>query len=116
MKEEKIYFFPQNYDKKEKFLGLFDYRAIFVIGILGIGIFNLLRTINVNIKLKICLFMIFTLFPTIMISVGINGENMIDIMKYAIKFLVKEQVYLYRKTESENEKIYKKLVSYKKYK
>ena len=115
MKEENIYFFPQNYNKKEKFLGIFDYRVIFIVGILGIGIFNLLRIIDVNIKFKICLFMTFTMFPAIMASVGINGENMIDIMKYAIKFSIRERVYLYRKTEGKNEKVYKKLVPNKRH-
>lgn len=116
MKEEKVYFFPQNYNKKEKFLGVFDYRAIFIIGILGSCAFYLLKAIEINIKIKVCIFLIFTLFPAIFMFVGINGENMMDIMKYAIKFFIKERVYVYRKTEDKNEKIYKKLVPYKKYK
>ncbi len=115
MREEKIFIFPENYNKKEKLLGVFDYRALFVIGILGIFAFKLLKIFEINIKIKISLFLMFTLFPAIFMFVGINGENMMDITKYAVKFYTKERVYLYRKAGENDEKIFKKLVPDKKY-
>ena len=113
MKEEKVYYFPENYDKKEKFLGIIDYKLLIIIGIICVIVFYTLKYIEVNIKIKICLFIVLAGFPSIFILIGVNGENMADFIKYMFKFLIREKVYLYRKTEDGNEKIYKKLVSYK---
>lgn len=114
MKEEKVYIFPENYNKKEKFLGIVEYKMLLVIGIISIINFYTLKYIALDIKLKICLFIVFTGFQSIFILIGVNGENMIDFFKYILKFLMREKIYVYRKTEDDNEKIYKKLVPYKK--
>lgn len=113
MKEEKIYFFPENYNKKEKFLGIIDYKTLIIVTIICLIVFYTLKYIVMNIKLKIALFIVLAGFPTIIILIGINGENMVDFIKYILKFFISPRVYVYRKTEEENEKIYKKLVSYK---
>lgn len=110
MKEEKIYYFPENYNKKEKFLGIVDYRLIIVIGIIGIVAFYTLKYINLEIKIKVTLFIILTGLPAIFILIGVNGENMVDFLKYIFKFLIKPKIYVYRKMEDKNEKSYKKLV------
>lgn len=113
MKEEKIYYFPENYNKKEKFLGIVDYRLVIVIGIIGIIVFYTLKYIELGIKIKVSLFIVLTGLPAIIILIGVNGENMIDFFKYILKFLIRPKVYVYRKTEGKNEKRYKKLVSNK---
>ena len=113
MKEEKVYIFPENYIKKEKFLGVIDYKLLIIIGIIACIVFNTLKYISLDIKLKVCLFIVFSAFPAIFILIGVNGENMADFIKYIFKFLINERVYVYRKTEDEHEKVYKKLVSYK---
>lgn len=113
MKEEKIYIFPENYNKKEKFLGIIDYKLIVIIAIICFITFNTLKYISLDIKLKVCLFIVLAGFPIIIILIGVNGENMVDFLKYMFKFLMKPRVYVYRKTEEKNEKIYKKLVSYR---
>lgn len=113
MKEEKTYIFPENYNKKEKFLGIIDYKLLVVIVVIGFITFYTLKYIEINMKLKVCLFIVLAGFPSIIILIGVNGENMVDFIKYIFKFLIKPRVYVYRKTEEKDEKVYKKMVSYK---
>ena len=113
MKEEKIYIFPENYNKKEKCLGIIEYKLLVIITIICMIVFYTLKYVSLNMKLKVCLFIVLAGFPIIIISIGINGENMVDFIKYIFKFLIKPRIYVYRKTEEGNEKIYKKLVPYK---
>lgn len=113
MEKEKVYIFPENYNKKEKFLGIIEYRLIIIIGIICSIVFYTLKYVFLNIKLKVCLFIVFAGLPSIFILIGVNGENMVDFIRYIFKFLIKEKVYVYRKTEEIYETIYKKLVSNK---
>lgn len=99
MREEKTYYFPENYNKKEKFLGIVEYKLLIVVGVLCTIVFYTLKYIELNIKLKVCLFMIFSGFPSIFVLIGVNGENMVDFIKYMFKFFIKEKIYVYRKTE-----------------
>lgn len=97
MKEEKYFIFPMNYNKKENFLGFIDYRALILIGIIAFTLFSVLRYPEINLKVKVCIFIVFTGIPVILLLIGINGENMMDIVKYMFKYLIKDKIYVYRK-------------------
>lgn len=99
MREERYFVFPMNYNKKESFLGFIDYRALVLIGVTAFIIFSLLKLIDLNLKVKVCIFIIFCGMPVILLLIGINGENMVDFLKYVFRFLVKDKVYVYRKSE-----------------
>jgi len=106
-----------NYKRKEKFLGVIDYKVLITSVIIGGTVFYILKNIKIDIIYKIILFIAFAGIPIIFILVGANGENMIDFMYFVLKYFIKDRVYVYKKVEEEDKiyEIYKKLVPYKKY-
>ena len=91
------FIFPQNYNLNSKLFGIIDYSVvIFDVTWSGI-IFILLNLIFNNLNIKIFLFIIFV-FPILILSiVGINGENILYVSKYMIKFIFRQKVLLYEK-------------------
>ena len=92
------FIFPQNYDFNSKIFGIIDYSsAIFdlVWGIIVYGIVNLLF-ISLNVKI---FFFIILVFPIFIFSVvGISGENILYVMNYIIKYILKQKVLLFGKS------------------
>ena len=91
------FIFPQNYDFKNKLLGIIDYSTVFVNVVWCAFIFLVVNFIIKNITIKVFIFITFT-FPLILLSfVGFNGENIIYVLSYLVRFIVKPKLYLYRK-------------------
>ena len=91
------FIFPQNYDFKPKILGFIDYSTALLDSMwmsLILGVINLLKvTLNFKIFLFIILF-----FPIFIFSiVGLNGENIISVCNYLLKYMIKPKVLLYKK-------------------
>lgn len=88
---------PQNYNFKNKILGIIDYStAIFNI-IWYFIIFIILNIIFKNWNIKIFL-LISLCFPVTLFSiVGFNGEPIVYVFKYIIKYILKPKLYLYKK-------------------
>jgi len=97
--EEKEFVFPMNYKKKEKFLGIIDYKTAAVIGAIAAITFFILKNLKVDIVVSITVFIVTVGFFSILILIGVNGENMLDFLYFAVKHLINEKVYVYRKTE-----------------
>lgn len=91
------FIFPQNYKFRTKIFGLMDYQtAIFTAIWLGL-VFIAVNVFLKNINIKIFLFIIFS-FPMLLFSViGVNGENMVNVLIYIIKFLAKPKLLFYSK-------------------
>ncbi len=88
---------PQNYKFTTKILGLFDYQTALLNAIWGGLIFIIVNFLFKNITIKIFLFII-CVFPVIVFSiVGINGENIINVITYILKFMIRPKLYLYNK-------------------
>ena len=85
------------------------------IGILGVTSFLLVRNLEIRILNKIIICIVLAGVPSVFMLVGVNGENMFDFMRFALKYSLKDKVYVYKKVEEVSgfEKIYKKLVCYK---
>lgn len=90
------YIFPKNYNFKNKIFGIIDYpTAAFnvVLFFIILSISNILFK-SINIKIFI---IIFFYFPVFLFSViGFNNENILYIIFYIIKFLLKPKLYLYK--------------------
>ena len=88
---------PQNYNFKNKILGIFDYSTIFLNIIWYCIIFLILNILFNNWNIKIFL-LISLCFPiTIFSIVGFNGEPIIYVIKYVLKYIFKPKLYLYKK-------------------
>ena len=101
MKEKREFIFPMNYKNKEKFLGFIDYKVVVAILVLAFFVFIILKNIGISLIVKVTLFIVIVGFFSILIAIGVNGENMLDFLWFMIKYLMKEKVYVYRKIEEE---------------
>lgn len=90
------FIFPQNYHFKNKILGIIDYQTAFVNLVWYIIMFIFVNIFFKSINLKITVF-ISLCFPLLLFSFsGFHGENIIDVIKYLFKFIVKQKLYFYR--------------------
>ncbi len=91
------FIFPQNYNFKNKILGIIDYTTL-IFNIIWIAlIVFLLNIIFNNLNIKIFLTIIFC-FPIIILSlIGFNGENILYVFSYMFKYIFKQKLYLYNK-------------------
>lgn len=91
------FIFPQNYIFNNKLFGIIDYNtAIFnIVWYLIVIIF--LQIFFDNINIKIFLFIIFC-FPLLLFSIsGFNGENIIYVFSYIMKFYFKQKLLFFNK-------------------
>lgn len=88
---------PQNYNFKNKLLGIIDYPTALLNIFLYVVTFLILHFIFKNWNIKIFL-LISICFPITLFSlVGFNNESIIYVSKYVIKYLFKPKLYLYKK-------------------
>lgn len=91
------FIFPQNYNFKNKFLGIIDYSTLLLNIIWDLFIFALVNLFFKNTSIIIFIFVIFS-FPIFLFSiVGFNHENIIYILFYLIKYLRSIKLYFYYK-------------------
>jgi len=95
----KQYIFPANYNQKEKFLGILEYKTLIIIGIWGGVLFCLLKNFSWSWLVKLYVFLFFFGIPAIFLLVGFNGENMVDVAVYLVKYMVSPKAYVYQKGE-----------------
>ena len=89
---------PKNYRFKNKLFGIFDYPTAILNTVWNIIIYFILRNINTAITLKIFIFTSLS-FPVLLLSlIGFNNESPIYTIKYIIKFLIKQKIYLFKKS------------------
>ena len=80
------FIFPKNYKFKSKLFGFIDYETAIFAVIYGIFLFTILNFIFNNLNIKIYLF-VALYFPIILLSfLGVNNENIIDVIKYLFKY------------------------------
>lgn len=91
------FIFPQNYDFKNKILGVIDYSTALVNLLWYAIVFIFLHLIVKDLALKIFIFIVLC-FPLLLISfAGFNGENIVYVFSYLFRFLYKPKLFLYRK-------------------
>lgn len=91
------FIFPQNYDFNTKLFGLIDYSTAILNIVWGIIIYILVNIIFLSLNLKIFFFIVLV-FPISLFSViGINGENVIYVCSYLLKYIIKQKLYFYEK-------------------
>ena len=91
------FIFPQNYKFNTKILGLIDYQTAILNLIWGGLVFLIINFIFNSLNIKIFLFIVLV-FPMLIFSaVGINGENVISVIIYMLKFLIRPKLLFYSK-------------------
>ena len=91
------FIFPQNYNFKNKILGIIDYSTAFLNIVWYVLIFLFVNLIFNSLQTKIVIFIVFC-FPLLLFSIGgFNGENIFYVLKYILKYFLKPKLYLYNK-------------------
>ena len=88
---------PQNYSFKNKILGIVDYSTAFFNIIWYVIIFIIVNFLFKDWNIKIFLLISFCFPITLFSIVGFNGEPIVYVLKYVIKFFLKPKLYLYKK-------------------
>lgn len=90
------FIFPQNYNFKPKLFGFIEYSTIFLNLFWDIFVFCFIH-IFPNLNIQIFLFFVFC-FPLFLFSItGFNGESIIYVFSYVLKFLLKNKLLFYGK-------------------
>ena len=91
------FIFPQNYQFKNKILGIIDYTTAFVNLIWYVIVLILVNLIFDSIDAKVFVF-ITLCFPLLLLSFsGFHGENIVTVVRYLFKFIFKQKLYFYGK-------------------
>lgn len=91
------FIFPQNYNFKNKILGIIDYTTAFVNITWFTFILLLVNILFNSINIKIFIVIVFC-FPLLIFSiVGFNGENIFTVLKYMFKFFFTQKLFLFSK-------------------
>lgn len=91
------FIFPQNYDLKNKLFGIIDYSTVFVNLIWYCLIFILVNLFFKSLTIKFFIFIVLC-FPLLLFSfAGFNGENILYVFSYLIRFSLKQKLFLYKK-------------------
>ena len=91
------FIFPQNYKFNTKILGLIDYQTAILNVVWGGLVFIIINFLFSSLNIKIFLF-ITLVFPVLIFSVvGIDGENIINVIIYMSKFIIKPKLLFYSK-------------------
>lgn len=90
------FIFPQNYEYKNKILGLIDYSTAIINLIFYIIIYFFVNLIFKKITMKIFVFVLIC-FPFFLLSIiNNNNENIFLILKYIIKYIKSKKIILYK--------------------
>ena len=91
------FIFPQNYQFKNKILGIIDYTTAFVNLIWYVIVLILVNLIFDSIDAKVFVFIILC-FPLLLLSFsGFHGENIVTVVRYLFKFIFRQKLYFYGK-------------------
>ena len=98
--QKEYYIFPNNYNDAGKFLGIIEYRTLIMIAIWFAVSLSIYFALPISIQIKVYGF-IFTFFPpAVFLVIGINGDSVIEFVKYFSKFMKNSKVYTFNKDES----------------
>lgn len=92
-----IFIIPQNFNFKNKFLGIIDYSTLIFLTINYCISYFILNNIFSNINTKILIFIVINGPITLLSIVGFYNENIVYVLSYVIKFFINRHIYLYRK-------------------
>ena len=91
------FIFPQNYKMRTKLFGLIDYQSAMLIFLWGGAVFLTINSIFKTIKIKIFLFIILVFPVSLLCITGLGGENVINVIIYMSKFIIKPKLIFYNK-------------------
>lgn len=91
-----IYIIPQNYNFKNKLLGIIDYPTAIFNVVLIIVFYLILKILTISLLSKIVIFIVLYLPFLLLTLFGFYNESFLFVLIYVIKYLLSPKVYLYK--------------------
>lgn len=94
MEKKNIYY---NFNRKNKWLGIIDYKSLLIIIIYIILVINIIRIFNITFDIAIYLLIFATLPVIVIFTIDVNNETCIDMLLIIIKFFINKKIYINKK-------------------
>jgi len=91
-----IYIIPQNYNFKNKLLGIIDYPTAIFNVVLVVVFYLILKILTISLLSKIVIFIVLYLPFLLLTLFGFYNESFLFVLIYVIKYLLSPKVYLYK--------------------
>lgn len=101
--KQKIY---KNFNRKNKWFGIIDYKSLVILVAYIFLIITILRYINIKLEYAVYIFMFLTVPVVAVVFININNEVAIDVIFIILKFYFKQGMYVNKK----DKKCYKKCI------
>ena len=110
IEKEKTGIIYSNFNRKNKWLGIIDYKSLVVILIYIVLVYYMLNLFNLNIEIFFYLFLFFTVPVIAVVVVSNKDETLIDMIIVILKFKLNSKIFVKKEyiKDLKNEK-YKKL-------
>lgn len=94
MEKKNIYY---NFNRKNKWLGIIDYKSLLVIVIYIILVINAIRIFNISFNVATYLLIFATLPVIVILTIDINNETCIDMLLIIFRFFINKKIYTNKK-------------------
>ena len=94
MEKKNIYY---NFNRKNKWLGIIDYKSLLIIIIYVIIVINAIKIFNVNFNIAIYILILATLPVIVICTIDVNNETCIDMLLIIIRFFKHKKIYTNKK-------------------
>lgn len=94
MKEYNKQAIYKNFNRKNKWFGIIDYKSLVILLVYIFCIITILKFINLNMEYSIYIFLFFTIPVISAVFININNEVAIDVIIIIIKFYFKKLVFV----------------------
>lgn len=97
MKEYNKQYIYKNFNRKNKWLGIIDYKSLVVLIIYVFFIINVLKFLNIKLEYSIYIFLSLTIPFVAVVFININNEVAIDVIVIIFKYYLKKVVFVNKK-------------------
>ena len=110
MKEYNKQYIYKNFNRKNKWFGIIDYKSLVMLMSYVFLVITILRFTNINLEYSIYIFLALTIPVVAVIFININNEVAIEVILIILKYYTKKAVFVNIKDAKEYKKIkYKKV-------
>lgn len=110
MKEYNKQYIYKNFNRKNKWFGIIDYKSLVMLMSYVFLVITILKFANINLEYSIYFFLALTIPVVAVIFININNEVAIDVILIILKYYTKKVVFVNIKDAKEYKKFkYKKV-------
>lgn len=105
MKEYNKQYIYKNFNRKNKWFGIIDYKSLLIVITYVFLVITILRFANINFEYSIYIFLALTIPVVAVIFININNEVAIDVILIILKYYTKKAIFVNIKDAKEYKKI-----------